>query len=188
MAKKHKFEQTYITKSGLKISRSDLISFYSARANLNKQIAKYNDKLAGDKYVYDNGTVTSVSELRKAGVPIDFLITEKKYGIEKIKSKKELEIFVSEATTGATLDYIIDAKLGNYMDNYKAALFKAFQGDALEIIEMLNDLSPDQRRKLFARYEIFSIRKPYEYKEAFELYQELAAEAISDFEESEEAE
>lgn len=180
MVKQHKFETTYITSSGLKITRSDFIAFHSAKASLNRQIAKYNEKLSGGKYIYDDGTVTSISELRKAGVPIDFLITEKKYNIGKIKSKKELDIFIAEARSGAKLDYIVDYKMNAYIDNYEKALLRAFDDKAKNVIEVLNSLTPEQRRKLFASYEIFNIKKPYEYKNAFDLYTELIKEAIKD--------
>ena len=174
------------TRSGALFTRSEISRFYAERAKVNTRIDYFNQKLENEKYVYETGETTSYSELRKAGVPIDFIVKKKDIEIGSFQSRKDLDTFIRNAETGKSIDNIVRSKNDIYQQNFFKALKQKGYDDAEQIRERVMALSPEERDRLFRQYEIFNIKKPYENRGDQESYIEDLNDVLDEFEDDEE--
>ena len=174
------------TRSGALFTRSEISRFYAERAKVNTRIDDFNQKLENEKYVYETGETTSYSELRKAGVPIDFIVKKKDIEIGSFQSRKDLDTFIRNAETGKSIDNIVRSKNDIYQQNFFKALKQKGYDDAEQIRERVMALSPEERDRLFRQYEIFNIKKPYENRGDQESYIEDLNDVLDEFEDDEE--
>lgn len=172
------------TRSGALFTRSEISRFYAERSKVNARIDEFNRKLEGEKYVYETGEVTSYAELRKSGVPIDFIVKKKDIGIGGFKSRSDLETFINNAESGSSFDDILRKKNDQYQRNFFEALKKSGydEGDVDEIRERISRLSPEERDRLFRQNEIFNVKKPYENRGEDSSYIDDLNDVLDDFE------
>ena len=171
------------TRSGALLTRSEISRFYAERAKINARIDEFNKALENEKYIYESGEVTSYSELRKSGVPIDFIVKKKDIGVGAFKSRSELDTFIANADTGSTIDTILRKKNDQYQRNFFEALKRSGydEGDVDDIRSRVSDLSPEERDRLFRQYEIFNVKKPYENRGEDSSYIEDLNDVLDEF-------
>lgn len=151
-------------KYGVVFSDEEINELKETQRMYNEFRSKTLSELSSETYVFadEQRTEISIKELRKMGIPIDFLLSERNKSIDYFKSHEQLKRYL-ESLKAYYLGNAFQEKIQFYKDNFLKAIDVSAGGaeEKKKVKQILSALTPTQISKLMNKYEIFNLTSIY---------------------------